>query len=162
MKKLIILILAIVPMVAFGQLYTPLGTPHTITGGGMGEANTSDSVHYFGRVDISQCDSINIMISNQDSLKADLQLKFVGRYATSDTIGISHIGASANEAAAAIQLTAADNTGYSWLNISTAAKEEFPTSMGLVDVYVYVYATGSEIGSQGDKFSVYVKRYLRR
>lgn len=157
MKKILFALLFLVPALTFGQAIAELGIVHGLH---VGRTSTADSLHDFGVIDISDCDSIHIVLSVSDSARVAVLPAIVTPYKTSDT---ATAFAHPYQATTFTQVTAASIIVVPWHNI-LLTQEPNTTGARSIRLKVMLFLTGTETYSSAsaDKMWVYVKKFRRR
>lgn len=155
MKKLMILF-ALVPVLAFGQVLDNTGVEHNIADAYLSAA---DSLHYLGTVSLLELksptdhiDSLALVVSNEDSLRLDIVVGLVNEYG--DLTDSASVVPEAGATGYWLQYAAAgDMVVYPWY-ILKASLKTLAVGAKYMKVWANVYALGSEVASHAKKFKV--------
>jgi hypothetical protein len=131
----------------------------------IGLPGTGDSSHYVGRFflrnnDRTPWDSLTFAITNTDSLRFGVLVKYGTKGHTTDTIRVVTQDGAAN-ATHYVQKTVAGVTHVKWSDIITATGGKAQSAQ-FIDLYLWIYKVGTETpGStlSGDTVTIFPKAY---
>ena len=159
MKKILFVLFALVPFLAFaqGELTSNTGLTRTLW---VGDSPANDSVYTIGTIDMNGVDSIQIHVTASDSARIQVQVQAVGTYKTTDTVTAQ---VHPNQALYMGQLTAAGTLTVPWHTIKAAIK---PYDIGIRSLRIkgilYVVGTETRSSATADKMNWYVKTFKSR
>ena len=159
MKKILFVLFALVPVLAFsqGELTSNTGLTRNLW---VGDSPANDSVYTIGTIDMNGVDSIQIHVSTTDSARIQVQIQVLTTYKTTDTVtAFTH----PNQALYMGQLTAAGVLTVPWFNIK-AAIEPYDTGIRSLRIKGILYVVGTETRSSAtaDRMNWYVKTFKSR
>jgi hypothetical protein len=115
----------------------------------------SDSLHYLGRIELYKIDSVQFKLSCQDSLNAALIGRVYHKYKTSDTATIIPIAVAGGQMRSA---NAANVFSFGWFSLVSALKPNDIAAYS-IDLYLRIYAVGTEVAASGKKVHLTAKIY---
>jgi len=128
---------------------------------GLGATQAGDSLHYIGRIlmrdGYDALDSLTFHVTNADSLRYGVLVKVGGPAHTTDTIRV-YVGDAGATTSHFVQKTAAGVSQVPWHAIVSATGGEAQSAQ-FVDLYLWVYRTGTEVASSGDTMNIFPKAY---